>query len=81
MADSGRGCSHAVIAWAMVLWHSGATLAGNDADLYNLTAEAVREDALAAALTLAALAAAAVQELADVTGRTPQEALESLHRL
>jgi hypothetical protein len=39
-----------------------------------------REDALTAALNLTALAAAAVQALADATGRSPQDVLQSLHQ-
>jgi Pyruvate/2-oxoacid:ferredoxin oxidoreductase gamma subunit len=55
-----------------------AYLADKDADVYNITDAAVREDAVAAALNLTVLAAAAVTALADATGRTPFEALRSI---
>ncbi|WP_406635956.1 hypothetical protein [Amycolatopsis sp. WGS_07] len=57
-----------------------AYLADEDADIYNLTDAAVRQDALLAALNLVALAAAAVTALAEATGRTPHEALRSIDR-
>jgi hypothetical protein len=44
-----------------------AYLADEDADVHNITERAVREDASMAALNLTALAAAAVQALADET--------------
>ena len=44
----------------------------------NITDAAVREDALAAALNLTALAAAALTALAESTGRTPREVLRSI---
>jgi hypothetical protein len=55
-----------------------AYLADEDADVYNITDAAVREDAMGAALNLTALAAAAVTALAEATGRTPLEALRSI---
>jgi hypothetical protein len=55
-----------------------AYLADEDADVYNITGAAVRENALAAALNLTVLAAAAVTAPADATGRTPREALRSI---
>ncbi|MBN9743917.1 hypothetical protein DMP23_23055 [Amycolatopsis sp. A1MSW2902] len=57
-----------------------AYLADEDADTYNLTDAAVRQDALRAALYMVALAARAVTALAEATGRTPQEALRSIER-
>jgi ParB-like chromosome segregation protein Spo0J len=57
-----------------------AYLADQDADVYNIADAAVREDALAAALHLTALAARAVRALAEATGRSPDEVLESLSR-
>jgi len=57
-----------------------AYLADQDADVYNITDAAVREDPLAAAIHLTALAAGAVRALAEVTGRSPREVLESLSR-
>jgi Pyruvate/2-oxoacid:ferredoxin oxidoreductase gamma subunit len=55
-----------------------AYLADEDVDVYNITDAAIREDPVAAALNLTALAAAAVTALANVTGRTPYEALRSI---
>ncbi|WP_152990786.1 hypothetical protein [Sphaerimonospora mesophila] len=55
-----------------------AYLADEDADVYNITDTAVREDALALALNLIALAATAVTALAAATGRTPEEVLRSM---
>lgn len=55
-----------------------AYLADEDADVYNITDAAIREDAVAAALNLTALAAAAVTALANATGRTPYETLRSI---
>ena len=55
-----------------------AYLAGEDADVHNITDAAVREDAVMAALNLTALAAAAVMALAEATGRTPFETLRSI---
>lgn len=49
-----------------------------DADLYNITDAAVQEDALAAAWNLTALAAEAIRELAEATGRSPNEVLAEL---
>lgn len=43
--------------------------------------QAVRADALTAALHLTALAAAAVQALAEATGRSPQDVLQSLSQV
>ncbi|MEU4250391.1 hypothetical protein AB0F15_23580 [Amycolatopsis sp. NPDC026612] len=57
-----------------------AYLADEDADVYNITDAAAREDAVMAALNLTALAAAAVTALAEATGRTPLEALRSIDR-
>ncbi|MFD8494901.1 hypothetical protein [Amycolatopsis sp. NPDC059657] len=55
-----------------------AYLADEDADVYNITDAAVRENAMGAALNLVALAAAAVTAVAEATGRTPHEALRSI---
>lgn len=55
-----------------------AYLGDEDTDVCNITDAAVREDAVAAALNLTALAAAAVTALASATGRTPHEALRSI---
>jgi hypothetical protein len=55
-----------------------AYLADEDADVYNITAAAVREDALALALNLTALAATAITALAAATDRTPVEVLRSM---
>jgi hypothetical protein len=55
-----------------------AYFADEDADVYNITDAAVREDAVAVALNLTALAAAAVTALAKATGRMPYEALRSI---
>lgn len=52
-----------------------AYLDGEDADLYNVTDAAVRQDALAAAWNLTALAAASIKLLAERSGVTPQAAL------
>ena len=57
-----------------------AYLVDDDAEVYNLTEQAVREDPLAMALNLTALAAKAVQALAAVTERSPDDVLRSLHR-
>ena len=57
-----------------------AYLADQDADVYNIADAAVREDPLTAALHLTALAAGAIRALAEVTGRSPHEVLESLSR-
>lgn len=48
-----------------------AYLADEDADVYNIADAAVREDGLALALNLTALAATAIAALATATGRTP----------
>ncbi len=55
-----------------------AYLQGRDADLYNVTDAAVKDDALAAAWNLTALASAAISELAIATGRTPLDVLADL---
>jgi len=55
-----------------------AYLADEDADVYNIADNAVRDDALAFALNLTALAARATTALAAATGRTPAEALRSM---
>lgn len=55
-----------------------AFLTDKDADLYNITDAAVREDPLAAAWNLTALAAAAIRKLAQETGRSPVDVLEEL---
>jgi hypothetical protein len=55
-----------------------AYLADEDADVYNITDAAVREDGLALALNLTALAATAITALATATGRTPMEVLRSM---
>jgi hypothetical protein len=55
-----------------------AYLADEDAVLYNLTDTAIKEDVLAAALSLTALAADAVTALAAATGREPGDVLRSL---
>jgi hypothetical protein len=55
-----------------------AYLADEDADVYNITDAAVREDSLALALNLTALAATAITALAAATGRTPIEVLRSM---
>lgn len=55
-----------------------AYLVDEDADVYNITDAAVRQDALVAALNLTALAAAAVTAVAEATGSTPHEALRSI---
>ena len=55
-----------------------AYLADEDADVYNITEAAVREDGLAFALNLTALAAMAITALAAETGRTPIEVLRSM---
>jgi hypothetical protein len=55
-----------------------AYLAGDDAELYNLTNTAIKKDALAAAVSLTALAADAVTALAAATGREPSDVLRSL---
>jgi hypothetical protein len=55
-----------------------AYLAGEDADVHNITDAAVQENAVMAALNLTTLAAAAVTALAEATGRTPYEALRSI---
>ncbi|WP_200865747.1 hypothetical protein [Amycolatopsis decaplanina] len=55
-----------------------AYLADDDADVYNITDSAIKEDAVLAALNLTALAAPAVTALAEATGRTPYEALRSI---
>jgi len=55
-----------------------AYLADEDADVYNVTDAGVKEDALAAALNLTALASAAVAALAAATGRDPQDVLLSV---
>lgn len=55
-----------------------AMLNGEDADLSNITDAAVEEDALAAAWNLTALAAEAIRELAEVTGRAPIEVLSAI---
>lgn len=55
-----------------------AFLTDSDADLYNVTDAAVREDALAAAWNLTALAAAAIRRLAEATDREPIEVLRQL---
>ena len=52
-----------------------AYLLDEDADLYNITDAAVTEDPLAAAWNLTALAAAAVEVLAERTGMTATDAL------
>jgi hypothetical protein len=57
-----------------------AYIADEDADVYNVIDAAVREDALAAALNLTALAADAVAALAAVTRREPSEVLRSLRQ-
>ncbi|WP_284742246.1 hypothetical protein [Amycolatopsis sp. RTGN1] len=57
-----------------------AYLADEDADVYNITDAAVREDAVGAVLNLTALAAAAVTALAEATGLTSSEALRSIDR-
>ncbi|MEU4524921.1 hypothetical protein AB0F52_40150 [Amycolatopsis sp. NPDC024027] len=54
--------------------------ADENADLYNITDAAAREDAVMAALNLTALAAAAVTALAEATGRTPLQALRLIDR-
>jgi hypothetical protein len=70
-ADTRRAAVKAVAAY----------LADEDAEVYNITEAAVREDAVVAALNLTALAAAAVTALAETTGRSPFEVLRSLdHR-
>lgn len=55
-----------------------ACLAEDEADVYNITDAAVRDDPVLAALNLTALAAAAVTALAEATGRTPYEVLRSI---
>jgi hypothetical protein len=55
-----------------------AYLADDDAEVYNLTEGAVRQDALGAALNLTALAAEAVADLAAVQGVRPRQALRAL---
>lgn len=55
-----------------------AYLADEDAEVYNITDAAVREDALALALNLIALSATAVTALAAATGQTPDDALRSM---
>ncbi len=57
-----------------------AYLADQDADVYNIMEAAVRDDGVAAVLHLTALAAAAIQTLAEETGRTPDDVLRSLSR-
>jgi hypothetical protein len=57
-----------------------AYLADEDAEVYNLTDTMIKEDALAAALSLTALVAAAVTALAAATGREPGDVLRSLGR-
>ena len=57
-----------------------AYLADEDAEVYNLTDTTIKEDALAAALSLTALAADAVTALAAATGREPGDVLRSLGR-
>jgi len=49
-----------------------------DADLYNLVDAGVRDDGMAMGYALARLAAVAVEELAQLTGRTPDEVLSAL---
>lgn len=56
----------------------GPSLADEDADVYNITDAAVREDGLGFALNLTALAATAITALAAETGRTPIEVLRSM---
>ena len=55
-----------------------AYLADQDADVYNITNGALRQDALTAALNLTALSAAAVTALAAATGHTPRDTLRSI---
>ncbi|GIF49372.1 hypothetical protein DFJ67_5476 [Asanoa ferruginea] len=55
-----------------------AYLADDDAELYNVTDAATKEDAAAAAFNLTALAADAVTALAAATGRDPGEVLRTL---
>jgi hypothetical protein len=55
-----------------------AYLADDDADLYNVTDATTKEDALAAAFNLTALAADAVTALAAATGRDPGDVLRTL---
>jgi hypothetical protein len=55
-------------------------LADDDADVGDITEQTIEEDALMAALNLTALAAAAVRALADATGRSPQDVLQSLQQ-
>lgn len=55
-----------------------AFLTDSDADLYNVTDAAVKEDALAAAWNLTALAAAAIRRLAEATDRDPVDVLHQL---
>ncbi|ATO13677.1 hypothetical protein CO540_07425 [Micromonospora sp. WMMA2032] len=55
-----------------------AHLTDADADVYNITEAAVRVDGLVHALTLTALAAAAITALAGATGRTPLDVLRSM---
>ncbi|MDG4831562.1 hypothetical protein O7627_19980 [Solwaraspora sp. WMMD1047] len=52
-----------------------AYLADEDADVYNIADAAVRDNGVAYALNLTALAATAIAALAAKTGRTPMEAL------
>ncbi|MEU1968614.1 hypothetical protein ABZ541_23205 [Micromonospora sediminicola] len=55
-----------------------AYLTDADADVYNITDAAVRDDGLVHALNLTALAAAAITALAGATGRTPLDVLRSM---
>ncbi|MBQ1047443.1 hypothetical protein KBX50_02940 [Micromonospora sp. C51] len=55
-----------------------AYLADEDADVHNIAGAAVRDDGLAYALHLTALAATAITALAAETDRTPTEVLGSM---
>jgi hypothetical protein len=57
-----------------------AHLADEDAEVYNIIAAAIEEDALATALNLTALAAEAITALAATTARDPHDILRSLRR-